>query len=48
MKVEDEGAPQVEGKGYPGGPVDGSLLTGYEDHVTIQLLNGVVSKYVVI
>ena len=27
MEVEDEGAPQVEGEGYPGGLVDGLLLT---------------------
>jgi len=33
MEVEDEGAPEVEGEGYPGGPLDETLLTGYKDHV---------------
>jgi len=48
MEVEDEDPPKVEGEGYPGGPRDGTLLTGYEDHVAMQLWNGVVSKYVVL
>ena len=48
MEVEDEGAPEVEGEGYPGGLLDGTLLTSYEDHVVMQLWNGVVNKYVVI
>ena len=48
MEVEDEDAPEVEGEGYPGGPRDGTLLTSYEDHVAMQLCNGVVSKYVVL
>jgi len=47
MEVEDEGTPQIGDEGYPRGPMDGSLLTGYEDHVVMQLWNGVVSKYVV-
>ncbi|XP_068492230.1 uncharacterized protein [Phaseolus vulgaris] len=41
MEVEDEGAPEVEGEGYPGGPLDETLLTGYKDHVAMQLWNGV-------
>jgi len=48
MEVEDEDAPEIEDEGYPGSPWDGTLLTGYEDHVAMQLWNGVVSKYVVI
>jgi len=48
MEVEDEDTPEVEGEGYPGGPRDGTLLTGYEAHVAMQLWNGVVSKYVVL
>jgi len=48
MEVQDEDTPEVEGEGYPGGPRDGTLLTGYEVHVAMQLWNGVVSKYVVI
>jgi len=47
MEVEDEDAPEVEGEGYPGGPQDGTQLTGYEDHVAMQLWNDVVSKYVI-
>jgi len=27
MEAKDEGAPQVGGEDYPGGPLDGSLLT---------------------
>jgi len=30
MEVGDEGAPEVEGEGYPEGPLDRTLLTGYE------------------
>ncbi|XP_068491123.1 protein MAIN-LIKE 2-like [Phaseolus vulgaris] len=41
MEVEDEDAPEIEGEGYPGGPRDGTLLTGYEDNVAMQLWNGV-------
>ncbi|XP_068461823.1 protein MAIN-LIKE 2-like isoform X2 [Phaseolus vulgaris] len=41
MEVEDKDAPEIEGEGYPGGPRDGTLLTGYEDHVAMQLWNGV-------
>jgi len=37
LEVEDEGTPQVGGEGYPRGPVDGSLLTGYENHMVMQL-----------
>ena len=48
MEVEDEDAPEVEGERYPKGPRDGTLLTGYEAHVAMQLRNCVVSKYVVI
>ena len=48
MEVEDEDTPEVEDEGYPGGPRDRTLLTGYEAHVAMQLWNGVVSKYVVI
>jgi len=33
MEVEDEGAPEVEGEDYPGGPLDETLLTGYKDHM---------------
>jgi len=35
MEVEDEGTPEVEGEGYPRGPLDGTLLTSYEDHVAM-------------
>ena len=48
MEVEDEDTPEVEDEGYPRGPRDRTLLTGYEDHVVMQLWNGVVNKYVVI
>jgi len=37
MEVEDEDAPELKGEGYLGGPRDGTLLTGYEDHVAMQL-----------
>jgi len=35
----------VEAEGYPGGPYDMSLLVNYENHVAMQLWNGVVSKF---
>jgi len=36
----------VEPQGYPGGPFDTSLLVSYEDHIAMQLWNGVVSNYI--
>jgi len=37
MEVEDEDTPEVEDEGYPRGPRDRTLLTGYEAHVAMQL-----------
>jgi len=35
MEVEVEGAPQVQGESYHRGPLDETLLIGYEDPMTM-------------
>jgi len=35
---------EIDDEGYPGGPVDKSLLINYEDNVAKQLWDGLVSN----
>jgi len=35
---------EIDDEGYPGGPVDKSLLINYEHHVSRQLWDGLVSN----
>jgi len=35
---------EIYDEGYPGGPVDKSLLINYEDHVARQLWDGFISN----
>ena len=35
---------EIDDEGYPGGPIDRSLLINYEDHVVRQLWDGLVSN----
>jgi len=40
----EEGELEIDDEGYPGGPVDKSLLINYEHHVARQLWDGLVSN----
>ncbi|GAU45921.1 hypothetical protein TSUD_280620 [Trifolium subterraneum] len=39
--VQDIGVNDAEADGYPGGPIDTTVLTTYGDHVAGRLWNGV-------